>query len=408
MPYSELVKNFDLIRDYLREFYIYGFKSRDGYDMKSSRSYDDARRKIESWLGDNMSFKTTKDGKITFISIDSRREETNPFFKAWMSKSFTSKDITIHFYLLEIMGDNEEHTLKEICEKMESFGDSFDEPFEFDISTVRKKLGEYIDEGMFSMRKEGRTSYYRAIPMTDLPTGDALSFFSETAPCGVIGHFLLNKRHRSKSNLRFKHHYITSVMDSEILCMLIDAMHKKESIILTSLSKHKKVEVTNEVIPLKVMNGSQNGKQHLLCCEYDSGRFVSLRIDNILKIEAGRPVDYFDEARVKLDSILEHVWGVSLGKTLEHVEFDIRFTEFEDYVYFRLKRERRIGKITLLEKGLVRFEADVYDSMELIPWMRTYIGRITRVYFSNSDVQKRFTEDIRAMARLYGGTENDI
>mgnify|MGYP006974701867 CR=1 FL=1 len=28
MPYSELVKNFELIRDYMRQFYVYGFKNR--------------------------------------------------------------------------------------------------------------------------------------------------------------------------------------------------------------------------------------------------------------------------------------------------------------------------------------------------------------------------------------------
>ena len=29
MAYSELIKNFERIRDYMREFYIYGFKSRE-------------------------------------------------------------------------------------------------------------------------------------------------------------------------------------------------------------------------------------------------------------------------------------------------------------------------------------------------------------------------------------------
>ena len=27
MAYSELIKNFDRIRDYMRQFYVYGFKS---------------------------------------------------------------------------------------------------------------------------------------------------------------------------------------------------------------------------------------------------------------------------------------------------------------------------------------------------------------------------------------------
>ena len=42
MAYSELIKNFDRIRDYMRQFYVYGFKSRTEYDKKSARSYDNA------------------------------------------------------------------------------------------------------------------------------------------------------------------------------------------------------------------------------------------------------------------------------------------------------------------------------------------------------------------------------
>lgn len=41
MAYNELVKNFNRIRDYMREFYVYGFKSREKYTRKSARSYDD-------------------------------------------------------------------------------------------------------------------------------------------------------------------------------------------------------------------------------------------------------------------------------------------------------------------------------------------------------------------------------
>lgn len=52
MAYSELIKNLERIRDYMREFYVYGFKSREEYDAKSARSYDNERRRIESWMGD--------------------------------------------------------------------------------------------------------------------------------------------------------------------------------------------------------------------------------------------------------------------------------------------------------------------------------------------------------------------
>lgn len=49
--FHELIKNFDKIRDYMRQFYVYGFKVRSDFDAKSARTYDNERRRIESWLG---------------------------------------------------------------------------------------------------------------------------------------------------------------------------------------------------------------------------------------------------------------------------------------------------------------------------------------------------------------------
>ena len=81
MAYSELIKNFSRIRDYMRQFYVYGFRSRTEYDRKSPRSYDNERRRIESWLGDFMRFRQTPEGKKVFLSVDSRRTRCNPFYK---------------------------------------------------------------------------------------------------------------------------------------------------------------------------------------------------------------------------------------------------------------------------------------------------------------------------------------
>ena len=94
MAYNELIKNFNKIRDYMREFYVYGFKRREEYTNKSARSYDDERRRIESWLGSYMRFRQTSDGKNVFLSIDSRAVRHNPLYKAWKTKSFTDGDTT--------------------------------------------------------------------------------------------------------------------------------------------------------------------------------------------------------------------------------------------------------------------------------------------------------------------------
>lgn len=40
MASSELIKSFSRIRSYMRQFYIYGFRSRSEYSDKSPRSCD--------------------------------------------------------------------------------------------------------------------------------------------------------------------------------------------------------------------------------------------------------------------------------------------------------------------------------------------------------------------------------
>lgn len=52
--YSELIKNFEKIREYVRDFYIFGFHTRESFDAKSKRTYDNEKRRIESWLSDHV------------------------------------------------------------------------------------------------------------------------------------------------------------------------------------------------------------------------------------------------------------------------------------------------------------------------------------------------------------------
>ena len=97
MAYSELIKNFNKIRDYMRDFYVYGFKSRDDYTKKSARSYDDEKRRIESWLGEYMKFHQTADGKNVFLSIDSRVTDTIRFIRPGRQRALRTG--ILHFIL---------------------------------------------------------------------------------------------------------------------------------------------------------------------------------------------------------------------------------------------------------------------------------------------------------------------
>ena len=83
MAYSELIKKFDKVRNYMRDFYAYGFHTRNDFDKKSARSYDNERRRIESWLSDYMNFRQQSGGKQIFFSVDSRKILHNPLYRAY-------------------------------------------------------------------------------------------------------------------------------------------------------------------------------------------------------------------------------------------------------------------------------------------------------------------------------------
>lgn len=416
MAYSELVKNFNRIRDYMREFYIYGFKSREEYTRKSARSYDDERRRIESWLGDYMGFRQNAGGKNVFISIDSRAASHNPLYKAWKTKSFTDGDITLHFILMDIFASAQKAlSLTEITEQIDEYLSVFPEPKTFDVSTVRKKLNEYISEGIVLGEKQGKSMYYSwTMEKCDLDR-DILDFFSEIAPCGVIGSFLLDQVKEQDSHFSFKHHYITSAMDSEILCSVFMAIREKRSVILETYNRHKERVSESHVVPLRVMVSAQSGRQYLIAYAPRFRRILSFRTDHIASVKIGEVSERFDQMRQKLDEMQKHMWGVSTqnrwGNRMEHVEFTIRYGAGEKHIPKRLEREKRCGTVEHLDENTSKFTADVYDASELIPWIRTFICRITEIHISNEKLEKQFQEDIKAMYALYGledGENHDI
>ena len=407
MAYSEVIKNFNRIRDYMREFYVFGFKSRDEYTKKSGRSYDDERRRLESWLGDYMQFRQTPEGKNVFISIDSRISHHNPLFKAWKAKSFTDGDITLHFILMDIFADcGEPLAIGEIAGKVDEYLSAFEEPKTFDESTIRKKLKEYVSEGIVLTEKRGKVVLYRGAGILPVTDTDALDFFSEVSPCGVIGSFLLDKADGHEERFAFKHHYITAALDSEILCEVFLAMREKRSITMETTNRRRDHITENSVIPLQIMISVQSGRQYLMAYIQRFKRITSYRLDSIVSVQIDEAAPEFDELRDTFKGMLPHIWGVSTqghsGARMEHVDFTVHYEDWEQYIHRRLEREKRCGTVERIDKNTSRFCADVFDASEVVPWIRTFICRITDIHFSDGELEKQFRKDIEAMYELYG------
>ena len=73
----------------------------------------------------------------------------------------------------------------------------------------------------------------------------------------------------------------------------------------------------------------------------------------------------------------------------------------EQYIVERLKLEGRGGSVTRLEEGIWQYETEVFDCNEMLPWLRTFIGRILSLECTDKSVEKRFYQDLKTMYRMY-------
>lgn len=416
MAYSELIKSFERIRDYMREFFVYGFKSRGEYSLKSARSYDNERRRVESWLGDAMSFRQTENGKNVFISVDVREMEHNPLFAAFKAKSFTDKDITLFFYTLDILQDGKKRTVSEIQEFM---NDRYLYPsgsdMDFDLSTLRKKLKEYEELGLITGEKEGSRLLYSISSSGELDRiigenlSNAVEFFSEEAPLGVIGSFISEREVNGPAGsgtVRFshKHHYILDVLDSEVMLELLRAIRGQRVVEIQAVSREGRGFVWN-IVPLKIFVSTQLGRYYLIGYSITLDGFDTIRIDHIHSIRIREKYAGYADVMARYMRFRKNLWGVAFNRhdRTQHVEMDVCVNKGEEHIIGRLQREARCGRVLQVDEHTWRYEADVYDTLEMLPWIRTFTGRITRLASTDGELEERFYEDLGAMKRMYEG-----
>ena len=408
MAFNELIKNFEHIRQMMRDFYVFGFKSRADFADKSARSYDNERRRIESWLGEYMCFRQNAGGKNCFISVDSRKIKHNPFYKALKAKSFTANDIMLHFFVLDILQPDVKLSLRQLMDKLDNeYLSCFAEVLTLDISTLRKKLTEYVELGLLVSEKSGRELYYeRSHDGIDLAAWqDAVAFFAETNQLGVIGSFIEDKFSVGNDIFAYKHHYLLHALESDVLLDLLAAMEKKQTAHIESCtSKGRKLSL--HVLPLKIYVSTQSGRRYVMCWYFKAQRIIFCRLDNLERVTEGKAVHDYDKYYAQAEQMEQNLWGVSYKRktadaALEHVELIVRASKDETYILQCLQREKRCGQVEELDDLRYRFVADVHDAGEILPWLRTFIGRIESFTCSNKTVEEKFWQDLASMCAMY-------
>ena len=417
--FSELIKNFGKTRDYVRDFFIYGCKVRNDFDKKSARTYDDEKRRVESWMGDCIRYDDSVRGRQVSISVDCGKIPENPLYNAYYARSFTDNDIRLHFLLTDILSDGQSRTLKELLNSLnDDYGQFFEE------QTVRNKLKEYVDEGMIITEKRGRTSYFLLSPdcideYFDTFDGldDAVKYFSETDAFGVVGNSLLKTVDKKNDLFFMKHNYMIHTLEDILIPPILEAIEEKRCISFLNFNSNKKTSDAelarqDQAVPLQILMSSQTGRRYLAAYIPGVKRLNAFRLDRMKQIVLGSVYENYDDVKAKYERNLPRCFGVSFGSRHENgkvVPMSITFCvdeEKEPYIVERLEREKRCCTLLRTGDGLYTLYADVADPNEIMHWVKSFIGRVVSVEGGTRIIRERFYNDIERMNKMYGGDED--
>ncbi|MDL2248445.1 WYL domain-containing protein [Tyzzerella sp. OttesenSCG-928-J15] len=404
--FNELIRNFDKIRDYMRDFYIYGFKSRLDFKHKSPRTYDNEKRRIESYMGEYMNWHYTKSGKNSFISMDCARLEANPLYAAWKSKAFTSNDIMLHFYILDALQMEGTLTVDALTDYICTLSGHT-----FDVQTVRLKCREYAKNGMLVAGKQGKAISYSLSPITiESLQGiapnliNAIKFYQAHAAFGEVGSYIMDSAQAKNDLFSFKHYYIAHTLEDGVLLDLLNAMGKSEGVEFENYNESGNWITKHSGIPLKIFVSVYTGRRYVCMYNLKNNRFFTYRLDHVKSVKSTGLFEDTDSLKEKLDKNLPNVWGVSFGgrSRSETIRLTLYIDEEkEKYVLERLIREGKGGEIQKIAPNTFLFTKKVFDSIDATPWVKTFIGRIIKLEGTNQAFVDRFYNDVAKMGRMY-------
>ena len=437
MAVNDRIKDIATIRKWVREFSLFGEKTRTDFTATSGYRYavNKSLKLLKGYLTES---RDDNNCKHVFLAVDARDIAHNPLFVYFKIHAFKDNDIKLHFVILNALADGKYKTIGQVYQSaldsniydVEADGgaekdseretsddaldeDAFDLPLNTMDSTIRRKLEEYLANGILVAKKSGRKKVYSLNTCSiDLKRWVyAIDFFSEIDPLGVIGSFLRDRLDRTGGlpacdPFVFRHHYVHHVLDAEIVQTIADAIHKHCSVVVVNHPMHQnncRANQKNEVVPIRFYHSVQSGRRYIVACQRANRQLTFLRIDRIQTVSLGSTVpDYLRYYEYAIER-LKHVWGVSdIGnRELTHLEMTIRVSSPDDYAIKRIDIEKRHGTVEYLDNLTACFSIDVWEDREMLPWVRTFIGSIISLKCSNQNFIDRFNHDLRKSLKQY-------
>lgn len=159
-------------------------------------------------------------------------------------------------------------------------------------------------------------------------------------------------------------------------------------------------------IPLQIFTSTRTGRRFLCMYLTTTRHFTCLRLDAIKEVIMLEVSENYDELRESLHRNHRYLWGVTFqnsGNThTEKIKLTLHIRESSEmHIVERLEREGKGGRITKIAPDTYTFETEVFDSGEMLPWIRTFTGRILKLECDSTRLEKTYYHDMEKMFAMY-------
>lgn len=414
-----LIRDYENIRQILRDVYIFGCFSKEDFIEKkgvSGRKYDKEQHRISAYLPERFIQKRRVGKKVLlYCSYNVMDGANNHLADTYRNKSFTALDIMAYFFVQQILNAAEEMTPAEILDALPAMNESV----VFTKDNLRIKLDELVQKGFIRMRKSGRKILYSltddiwqdfsAEELVDIR--NYLEFMKNVSPMEMPYYFMHQKlglylrmergiEVNGHEVFHFKHNHLFNCLDNDILLEILKAMKSAKLLEVGFYDGSKGITV----VPIEVIHDSIYGRQYLYCLDTDTRLARVVRLDRISSVAEGKKQSHADkEAAGALTTYSDECWCTSgIGQELTEIVIEFRFEEpGEQYILRRIHAEGHGGDITKLDDGIYEYRLKVRDPDEMIPWIRSFGERAKVISSGIKQTERKLAEDWKKAIEKY-------
>jgi predicted DNA-binding transcriptional regulator YafY len=208
-----------------------------------------------------------------------------------------------------------------------------------------------------------------------------------------------------KDYFQYKNLHFHPVIEEHILWELLKAIHERRYIYLNYNSpKAEYREIPREPLrPYKIRYDINCGRFYLVSFAKQN-RCVVSRLDRIEDVEICRETYRRDKFGELYKLSFEHSWStvnLTNKQRPEKIKLEISIKEpQENYIVEKIRSEAPNGTITRIREGCYHLDMLVNDSLEMVPWVRSYSGYIKVI--QGRAIIKKIAEDWKEMLESYG------